>query len=58
MKYIVETRFGNDFENTWTEEEKPCTFDTLADAIVGLNELAKMLPDFCEDDYRIVKIGD
>lgn len=54
MRYIVETRVGNTFENTWTEDDAPCVFDTKAEAIQGLAELALALPDFNPEDYRIV----
>jgi hypothetical protein len=55
MRYIVETRVGNDFENTWTEDDAPCVFDSKAEAIQGLAELALALPDFNPEDYRIVE---
>jgi hypothetical protein len=58
MKYIVETRVGNTFENTWSEDDKPCVFETKDEAIQGLAELALALPDFNPEDYRIVRVQD
>jgi hypothetical protein len=55
MPYIVETRVGNTFENTWTEDDAPCVFDSKGEAIEGLAELALLLPDFNPEDYRIVE---
>lgn len=55
MRYIVETRVGNTFENTWTEDDAPCVFDTKAEAKEGLAALARMLHDFNPGDYRIVE---
>ena len=55
MRYIVETRVGNTFENTWSEDDAPCVFDTKAEAIQGLAELALVLPDFNPENYRITE---
>jgi hypothetical protein len=56
MRYIVETRMAYGFfENTWSEDDKPCVFETKDEAIQGLAELALALPDFNPEDYRIVE---
>ena len=55
MKYIVETRFGNTWENVWTDDDIPCVFESESAARAALAALLKEMPDYSERDYRIVK---
>jgi hypothetical protein len=54
MRYIVETRTGNSWENTWTDDGVPCVFESRSAARAALDELMEELPDYAERDYRIV----
>jgi hypothetical protein len=55
MKYIVETRFGNTWENVWTDDELPCVFESESAARAALAALLKEMPDYSDKDYRIVE---
>jgi hypothetical protein len=56
MTYIVETRFGNTWENCWTEDDKPMTFPTHEAAQTGISELLAEMPDYDSEDYRITEV--
>ena len=56
MKYVVETRMINSWENTWSEDDEPLVFNSKAEAKVALSELAEEMPDFDPSEYRIVKL--
>jgi hypothetical protein len=56
MKYIVETRMGRCWENTWTDDEVPCVFESKSAARAALAALLKEMPDYSERDYRIVEV--
>jgi hypothetical protein len=55
MKYIVETRFGNTWENVWTDDDILCVFDSEHEARAEINSLLKEMPDYSDKDYRIVE---
>ena len=56
MRYIVETRTGNSWENTWTEDDVPCSFASEHEAREALDDLMREMPDYDEGDYRIVEV--
>ena len=56
MKYIVETRFGNTWENVWTDDDIPCVFDSEHEARAEIDALLKEMPDYSAKDYRIVEV--
>jgi hypothetical protein len=56
VKYIVETRFGNTWENVWTDDDIPCVFDSEHEARAEINGLLKEMPDYSERDFRIVEM--
>jgi hypothetical protein len=55
MRHIVETRTGNSWENTWTDDGVPCVFESRSAARAALDELLEEMPDYAERDYRIVR---
>ena len=56
MKYIVETRMSRCWENTWTDDDMPCVFESEHEARAALADLLKEMPDYSERDYRIVEV--
>jgi hypothetical protein len=54
MQYIVETRVGNTWENTWTEDDVPCVFDSEHEARAALRDLMHEMPDYDAADYRVM----
>ena len=56
MSYIVETRTGNSWENTWTEDDVPCVFAGEHAAREALDDLMREMPDYDEGDYRIIEV--
>ena len=54
MTYIVETRFGNTWENCWTEDDKPMTFLTHEAAQSEIDDLLSEMPDYSRANYRII----
>jgi hypothetical protein len=56
MRYIVETRTGYSWENTWTEDGVPCVFASEHEAREALDDLMREMPDYNEGDYRIVEV--
>jgi hypothetical protein len=56
MRYEVQTRFGNDWENCWTDDDQPLTFATRTQAQAEINDLLAEMPDYRADDYRIVEV--
>ena len=56
MTYIVETRFGNTWENCWTEDDKPMTFLTHKAAQSEIDDLLSEMPDYDSEDYRITEV--
>jgi hypothetical protein len=56
MRYIVETRIGNGWENTWTDDDVPCVFASEHEARAALLDLMLEMPDYNSRDYRIVQV--
>lgn len=54
MQYIVETRTGNSWENTWTEDDVPCVFASEHEARAALRDLMHEMPDYDAADYRVM----
>ena len=55
--YIVETLIGSDWENVWTEDDKPMTFTSRGEARLEIRYLLWKMPDYDAADYRIVKVS-
>jgi hypothetical protein len=56
--YIVETRFANSWENTFSENDLPLEFLSIEDAQSEIEDLIANMPDYLRSDYRIVEIND
>ena len=66
MRYIVETRVGNTWENVWSEDQEPMTFDTEADAEAEIEDALEcmesayrrgdMSSPMTRDEFRIVAL--
>ena len=62
-RWVVETRIGNDWENTWHEDEQTQTFASRAEAKAALDEFfddlkaANMDGGYSRSDYRIRRLG-
>jgi len=56
-RYAVETRFGNHWENVWTEDDQPMTFTSRGEARLEIRYLLSQMPDYDAADYRIVEVA-
>jgi hypothetical protein len=54
MRYIVETRVGSTWENTWTDDDAPCVFDSEQEARAALRDLMREMPGYNAADYRVM----
>ena len=43
MRYIVETRIGFAWENIWSEDDAPTTFDSEEEAEAEIEEVLEMM---------------
>lgn len=67
MRYEVQTRFWlNDWENCWTEDEKPWYFNTAEEAQAAIDEFIEdvkqavadgdMEEEYDPEDYRVMEV--
>ena len=62
MKYEVQTRFGDNWENVWHDDTTTLTyFDTVEEAQEEINDLIEEMElvgmDYDRDDYRIMSVA-
>jgi hypothetical protein len=68
MRYVVETRMGNTWENVWSEDQEPMIFDSEAEAEAEIEDTLDTLQEAYErgdvsspmvrDEFRIVPFED
>ena len=63
MKYEVQTRFGDDWENVWHDDTTTLTyFDTVEGAQEEIDDLIEEMElqgmDYDRDDYRIMPVAE
>lgn len=56
MTYIVETLFTYGWENCWTEDDKPMTFDTREEAQAEIDDIIESGLDYNQNDFRIIEV--
>ena len=62
MKFEVQTRFGDNWENVWHDDTTTLTyFDTVEEALQEIDDLIEEMElqgmDYDRDDYRIMPVA-